>query len=204
MFTHSRGPLAQGSEKNVWVLGCKAGIMLVCEENEMFCSGGALLQERVHLDSLFLTGRPCFLLCSSVLCQLQPWASHRETALMWPRWAAAPPCDLIGGWLAGRCGSGWGMKARGAVRGHLHTEPGLCGSFIFNRFPWPPAELPCQRPSHGRCDLSISACLFLSIHSVCLCLSLSTHSIALSASLSHSFSVSLSDSLFPYKCIMRV
>lgn len=104
----------------------------------------------------FLTGRPCFLLCSSVLCQHRPWASHRENALMCPHCAAAPPVpwlvDRQAG-LAGRRGSGWGMKASGAARGHLHTEPCLCVCFIFNCFPWPRAELPCQRPSHGRCDL---------------------------------------------------
>lgn len=51
---------------------------------------------------LFLTGRPCFLLCSSVLCQHQPWASHRENALMCPHCAAAPLCPDW--WIAGGAG----------------------------------------------------------------------------------------------------
>lgn len=55
-----------------------------------------------HLDSFFLTGRPCFLLCSSVLCQHQPWASHRENALMCPHCAAAPLCPDW--WIAGGAG----------------------------------------------------------------------------------------------------
>lgn len=117
-----------------------------------------------HLDSFFLTGRPCFLLCSSVLCQHQPWASHRENALMCPHCAAAPLCPdwWIAGGAAGQCGSGWGMKASGAARGHLHTEPCLCVCFIFNCFPWPQAELPCQRPSHGRYDLPLPLSQFIS------------------------------------------
>lgn len=71
--------------------------------------------------------------------------------------------DSRRGWR-GQCGSGWGMKGSGAVRGHLHTEPCLCVCFIFNCFPWPQTELLCQRPSHGRCDLPLPVSPAPSIH----------------------------------------
>lgn len=117
-----------------------------------------------HLDSFFFSNWPS-LLSSVLLCVVPASAlslSPRERFDVSPLCRRPPPvpwlvdrqaglAGLAG--LAGRRGSGWGMKASGAARGHLHTEPCLCVCFIFNCFPWPRAELPCQRPSHGRCDL---------------------------------------------------
>lgn len=105
----------------------------------------------------FLTGRPCFLLCSSVLCQHRPWASHRENALMCPHCAAAPPCPDW--WIAGGAGGAtWEWMGDESERGsegapahralpvrllHLQLLPLTAGwtpvSATITRSLWPPS-----------------------------------------------------------------
>lgn len=111
-----------------------------------------------HLDFFFLTGRACFLLCSSVLCQHQPWASHQEKALMCPHCAAAPLCPDW--WIAGGAGGAmweWmgdererGSKGAPAHRAlpvcllHLQLLPltagWTCVSATITRSLWPPSS----------------------------------------------------------------
>lgn len=140
--------------------------MLVCEENEMFCSGWTPFFHSIWTPFFFFfkLAVPAFF-CAPLCCaSISPEPLTERTLWCVPT-VPPPPCAMIGGWkagLAGRCGSGWGMKASGAARGHLHTEPCLCVCFIFNCFPWPQAELPCQRPSHGRRDLPLPLSLSLS------------------------------------------
>lgn len=124
------------------------------EWNVLFCLDSFF---PFHLDSFFLTGRPCFLLCSSVLCQHQPWASHRENALMCPHCAAAPLCPDW--WIAGGAGGAmweWmgdeserGSKGAPAHRAlpvcllHLQLPPLTAGwtpvSATITRSLWPPS-----------------------------------------------------------------
>lgn len=113
-----------------------------------------------HLDSFFLTGRACFLLCSSVLCQHQPWASHQENALMCPHCAAAPLCPDW--WIAGGAGGPmWEWMGDESERGsegapahralpvcllHLQLLPLTAGwtpvSATITRSLWPPSPSP--------------------------------------------------------------
>lgn len=136
-----------------------------------------------HLDSFFLTGRPCFLLCSSVLCQHQPWASHRENALMCPHCAAAPLCPDW--WIAGGAGGAmweWmgdeseqGSEGAPAHRAlpvcllHLQLLPLTAGwtpvSATITRSLWPPSPSLSQFISFFSPSISSS---FLSLPFVCL------------------------------------
>lgn len=159
--------------------------MLVCEENDLFCSGWTPFFHSIWTP-FFLTGRRCFLLCSSVLCQHQPWASHRENALMCPRCAAAPLCPDW--WIAGgACGAMWewmgdeseqGSEGAPAHRAlpvcllHLQLLPLTAGwtpvSATITQSLWPPS------PSLSIYFLSLSHYILLfSFAPLCLSLSIS-------------------------------
>lgn len=138
-----------------------------------------------HLDSFFLTGRPCFLLCSSVLCQHQPWASHRENALMCPHCAAAPLCPDW--WIAGGAGGAmWEWMGDESSRGsegapahralpvcllHLQLLPLTAGwtpvSATITRSLWPPLPRSHTLSIYFLRSAAVSSS-FLSLPFVCL------------------------------------
>ncbi len=149
LFTHSRGLLAVGAERRrrggarkasevgkESRLGCwmrswhNAGssrrmkcFVLLMPFSEKGWVWTAFLKLSVSAPSLSLS---CVRLCCVP-------ASGPEPLIAPGLWCSPavppPPRNPIGGWQAGRlgqCGNGGGMKVSGAVRGHLHTEPGLC------------------------------------------------------------------------------
>lgn len=149
LFTHSRGPLAVGAERRrrggarkaskggkesrlgCWMRGWhNAGLgrrmncfVLLMPFSEKGWVWTAFLKLSVSALSLSLS---CLRLCCVPASGPEPLTAPG----LWCSPAVPPPPrNPIGGWQAGRlgqCGSGEGMKVSGAVRGHLHTEPGLC------------------------------------------------------------------------------